>query len=155
MNFVRSHILVCTGTGCSSSNSPKIIEAFERELAGGERLPTRLIYFTDEVEKYMHASDLLVTKPGGLTVSEALACNLPMAVFDAIPGQEEDNANFLKVHDMGVRLEKDGDFAGQISALLSEKEKLREMRENCQHFDKSQSIPNLLALIEDLVEEKP
>ncbi len=29
------------------------------------------------------------------------------------------------------------------------------MRENCQHFDKSQSIPNLLALIEDLVEEKP
>ena len=32
MNFVRSHILVCTGTGCSSSNSPKIIEAFEREL---------------------------------------------------------------------------------------------------------------------------
>ena len=94
-------------------------------------------------------------RSGGLTVSEALACNLPMAVFDAIPGQEEDNANFLKVHDMGVRLEKDGDFAGQISALLSEKEKLREMRENCQHFDKSQSIPNLLALIEDLVEEKP
>ena len=32
MNFVRSHILVCTGTGCSSSSSPKIIEAFEREL---------------------------------------------------------------------------------------------------------------------------
>ena len=32
MDFVRAHILVCTGTGCSSSNSPKIIEAFEREL---------------------------------------------------------------------------------------------------------------------------
>ena len=32
MNFVRSHILVCTGTGCSSSNSPAIIEAFEQEL---------------------------------------------------------------------------------------------------------------------------
>lgn len=32
MNLVRSHILVCAGTGCSSSNSPKIIEAFEREL---------------------------------------------------------------------------------------------------------------------------
>ena len=32
MNFVRSHILGCTGTGCSSSNSPAIIEAFEQEL---------------------------------------------------------------------------------------------------------------------------
>ena len=107
---VKMQIIVITG------RNQRLYEAFERELAGGERLPTRLIYFTD---------------------------------------QEEDNANFLKVHDMGVRLEKDGDFAGQISALLSEKEKLREMRENCQHFDKSQSIPNLLALIEDLVEEKP
>ena len=113
-------------------------------------MPTRLLYFTDEVEKYMHAADLLVTKPGGLTVSEALACNLPMAVFDAIPGQEEDNANFLLTHDMCVRVQKDGDFAGEISALLQEKQRLSAMRENCREFDKSQSIPNLLALIERL-----
>ena len=103
----------------------------------------------------MHASDLLVTKPGGLTVSEALACNLPMAVFDAIPGQEEDNANFLKTHDMCVRLQKDSDFAEEISALLQEKQKLQAMRENCEEFDKSQSIPNLLALIRDLVQKAP
>ena len=32
MSLIRSHILVCTGTGCSSSNSPKIIERFEEEL---------------------------------------------------------------------------------------------------------------------------
>ena len=146
---VKMQIIVITG------RNQRLYEAFERELAGGERIPTRLIYFTDEVEKYMHASDLLVTKPGGLTVSEALACNLPMAVFDAIPGQEEDNANFLKIHDMGVRLQKDGDFAGQISSLIKDKKKLQEMRENCQHFDKSQSIPNLLALIRQLVEAQP
>ena len=98
----------------------------------------------------MHAADLLVTKPGGLTVSEALACNLPMAVFDAIPGPEDDNANFLLTHDMCVRVQKDGDFAGEISALLQEKQRLSAMRENCREFDKSQSIPNLLALIERL-----
>ena len=144
---VKMQIIVITG------RNQKLYEAFEKEIASHPQLPTRLIYFTDEVEKYMHASDLLVTKPGGLTVSEALACNLPMAVFDAIPGQEEDNANFLKIHDMGVRLQKDGDFAQQISSLLKEKEKLQEMRENCQHFDKSQSIPNLLALIRELVKE--
>ena len=144
---VKMQIIVITG------RNQKLYEAFEKEIASHPQLPTRLIYFTDEVEKYMHASDLLVTKPGGLTVSEALACNLPMAVFDAIPGQEEDNANFLKIHDMGVRLQKDGDFAQQISSLLKEKEKLQEMRENCQHFDKSQPIPNLLALIRELVKE--
>lgn len=137
-------IIVITG------RNKKLYEAFEKEIAQESRVPTRLLYFTDEVEKYMHAADLLVTKPGGLTVSEALACNLPMAVFDAIPGQEEDNANFLLTHDMCVRVQKDGDFAGEISALLQEKQRLAAMRENCREFDKSQSIPNLLALIERL-----
>lgn len=141
---VKMQIIVITG------RNRKLYEAFEKELASGARLPTRLIYFTDEVEKYMHASDLLVTKPGGLTVSEALACNLPLAVFDAIPGQEEDNANFLKTHDMGVRLHKGDDFAEQISSLLMEKQKLQAVRENCEEFDKSQSIPNLLVLIRTL-----
>lgn len=141
---VKMQIIVITG------RNRKLYEAFEKELASGARLPTRLIYFTDEVEKYMHASDLLVTKPGGLTVSEALVCNLPLAVFDAIPGQEEDNANFLKTHDMGVRLHKGDDFAEQISSLLMEKQKLQAMRENCEEFDKSQSIPNLLVLIRTL-----
>lgn len=125
----KMQIIVITG------RNEKLYEAFEKELEQSHKIPTRLIYFTDEVETYMHASDLLVTKPGGLTVSEALACNLPMAVFDAIPGQEEDNAKFLHTHDMGVRLEKDGDFAEEISALLLEKQKLQEMRENCAGFD--------------------
>lgn len=141
---VKMQIIVITG------RNQKLFEAFEKEIGQNPPIPTRLFYFTDEVEKYMHAADLLVTKPGGLTVSEALACNLPMAVFDAIPGQEEDNANFLLTHDMCVRVQKDGDFAGEISALLQEKQRLSAMRENCREFDKSQSIPNLLALIERL-----
>lgn len=145
---VKMQIIVITG------RNKKLYEAFEKELAIGSRIPTRLVFFTDEVEKYMHAADLLVTKPGGLTVSEALACGLPMAVFDAIPGQEEDNANFLATHDMCVRLQKDGDFAGEISNLLREKERLLSMRKNCEGFDKSQSIPNLLELIYRLVDQK-
>ncbi len=144
----RMQIIIITG------RNKKLYEAFEKELAVGTRIPSRLIFFTDEVEKYMHASNLLVTKPGGLTVSEALACGLPMAVFDAIPGQEEDNAQFLATHDMCVRLHKGGDFAGEISSLLQEKERLQSMRENCRVFDKSQSIPNLLALIRSLVAQQ-
>ncbi len=144
----RMQIIIITG------RNKKLYEAFEKELAIGTRIPSRLIFFTDEVEKYMQASDLLVTKPGGLTVSEALACGLPMAVFDAIPGQEEDNAQFLATHDMCVRLRKGGDFAWEISSLLQEKGRLQSMRENCRVFDKSQSIPNMLALIHGLVAQE-
>lgn len=44
----------------------------------------------------MSASDLIITKPGGLTVSEAMAKELPMAIFRSYDGQEKDNAVFLK-----------------------------------------------------------
>ena len=142
---IRMQIIVITG------RNQKLYDAFEKELEKGSRIPTRLIYFTDEVEKYMKASDLLVTKPGGLTVSEALACNLPMAVFDAIPGQEEDNANFLKTHDMCVKISASSSFSAEISKLIIEKKRLREMRENCRTFDKSQSIPNMIELIRELL----
>ena len=66
---VKMQIIVITG------RNQKLFDAFEKEIAENPGIPTRLLFFTDEVEKYMHAADLLVTKPGGLTVSEALACN--------------------------------------------------------------------------------
>ena len=40
----------------------------------------------------------------GLTVTEALACNTPLVIFDAIPGQEEENADFLVKNNMAIRL---------------------------------------------------
>lgn len=139
-------LIVITG------RNKKLYDAFEEEIVDSP-LKTKLVYFTSEVEKYMYASDLIVTKPGGLTVSEALACNLPLAVFDAIPGQEEDNANFLKTHDMGVRIDKNTDFGEFIANLLAEKDTLKKMRESCQKFDKSHAVPNLLELMDRLVEE--
>ncbi len=142
---VAMQVIVITG------KNQKLYGAFEKELTAGSPIPTKLVFFTQTVEKYMQVSSLLVTKPGGLTVSEALACGLPMAVFDAIPGQEEDNADFLASHGMCVRLCKEGNFAKEISSLLRETARLSAMRENCRNFDKSRSIPNMLELIRGLV----
>ncbi|MGR4871795.1 glycosyltransferase [Variovorax sp. LARHSF232] len=55
----------------------------------------RPLGFTHEMEKLMHAADLVVSKPGGLTVSECLALGRPMLLISPIPGQEEHNAGFL------------------------------------------------------------
>ena len=61
------------------------------------RHPGRLlaIGFTNEMQRLMAAADLVVTKPGGLTVSECLALGRPMLLISPIPGQEEHNASFL------------------------------------------------------------
>lgn len=138
-------IIVITG------KNEKLYHEFEHVVRDSGK-PTRLVYFTNEVENYMHASDLLITKPGGLTVSEALACNIPLAVFDAIPGQEEDNANFLMNHHMGVRLDDHTDTAQTIAMLLEDDEELESMREACQRFDKSKSAQNIFMLMQQLYE---
>lgn len=147
-------IIVITG------RNEKLFQAFEDAIEESRKNPwdgykhTRLVYFTNEVDKYMHASDLIITKPGGLTVSEALACNVPLAVFDAIPGQEEDNANFLMSHDMAVRIKKGDDCAATISELIRNREQLERMKQSCQSFDKSQSSKNIFTLINELLQKQ-
>lgn len=115
--------------------------------------PTKLVYFTNEVEKYMQAADFIITKPGGLTVSEALASGLPMAIFDAIPGQEEENAEFLIGNNMAVRLEKGESCGKTIEELLQNKEKLNTMRDSCEAFGKGNSTENIFALIHELLKQ--
>ncbi len=51
--------------------------------------------FVDNVDVMMDASDCIITKPGGLTVSEALAKGLPLILMNPIPGQEDRNLEFL------------------------------------------------------------
>lgn len=51
--------------------------------------------YVDFIHELMAVSDLIITKPGGLTISEAMAMQLPMLLFKPLPGQEEDNARFL------------------------------------------------------------
>ena len=132
-----------------TGRNEKLYAAFADEVDASPK-KTKLIYFTNEVEDYMHASDLLITKPGGLTVSEALACSVPLAVFDAIPGQEEDNANFLLTYNMAVKLEADTDCGAVIRSLLEDSRRLEKMRSNCAEFDKSHSAENILALTREL-----
>lgn len=111
---------------------------------------TKLVFFTDRVADYMHACDLLITKPGGLTTPEALACNIPLAVFDAIPGQEEDNANFLISHNMAIPLDSRKNCASEIVALLEDSKRLEAMRDSCGSFDKSSSSRDIFSLLNDL-----
>lgn len=121
---------------------------FRRSTAN--RKPTKLFFFVDNVEDYMHASDLIITKPGGLTTSESIASALPMAIFQAYPGQEKQNAELLVENGIGIMLEKGDALTGQVSDLLSHPEKLTEMRENCRRYVRKDSCANIYALAKEL-----
>ena len=63
------------------------------ELGGVNRV--RALGFVEEVAELMLATDLLVTKPGGVTLAEAFCCRLPVLAYDPLPGQEEGNARYV------------------------------------------------------------
>ena len=134
-----------------TGKNQKLYNHFE-EVIGSSPKKTKLIYFTEEINKFMQASDIIITKPGGLTVTEALACNIPMAVFDAIPGQEEENAEFLLKHNMAVRISDGNSCREAIIELLKDGEKLEDMKEACKSFDKNDSTKNIFLLINELIE---
>lgn len=138
-------VIVITG------KNQKLYDEFAKVIDQSKR-HTKLIYFTDEVNKFMQAADMIITKPGGLTITEALASNIPMAIFDAIPGQEEENAEFLINHNMAIKLEKNKSCTDIIEELLIDKEKLNNMKEACRSFGKNDSSKNICALINELVE---
>ena len=115
--------------------------------------PTELLYYTNNVDKYMRMADLIVTKPGGLTVSEAIAVGLPMAIFKAIPGQEEQNADFLVSKNMAVMLEKKDSCTAVITDLLRNPEKLQNMKKSINSFSKGNSAANIYLLMLDLIEK--
>lgn len=118
----------------------------------GTQNNTKLLYFVNNVEDYMHISDIIVTKPGGLTVTESLACNLPLAIYSAFPGQELDNAEFLTKQNAAVLLDKKNG-AEQIIELLNSPEKLAEMKGNCKKLSQSDSAEKIFRLAEKICNE--
>jgi processive 1,2-diacylglycerol beta-glucosyltransferase len=75
-------------------NNEKLKKQLEDRMANETRLK-KVFGFVDFMDELMVASDIMVTKPGGITVSESLAVGLPMIFIEPIPGQEEANADYL------------------------------------------------------------
>ncbi len=112
---------------------------------------TSVIGFTDEVNKYMQACDLLLTKPGGLTITEALASKTPLGLFSSIPGVEERNAEFLLKYGLAVDIGNVKGCRGAIDDLISNPEKLKDMSDKCEGFSKPNSGNDIYKLMLELV----
>jgi len=89
-----------------------------------------VVGYTQEMDRWMAASDLLAGKAGGLTVSEAMASGLPMAIVGTLPGpQEERNAEQLLERGAAIRCHNMQTAAWKISQLLDDPARLAAMRD--------------------------
>lgn len=91
---------------------------------------TRVVSFTENIAPYFRAAKLLITKPGGLTVAQALAFGTPMIFIDPIPGQEVKNAEFLLSHDAALEAGSEKEAALQTGLLLRSPARLEALKKN-------------------------
>lgn len=99
--------------------------------------------YVNNVDQLMDASDCIVTKPGGLTVSESLSKDLPMAIFKPIPGQEERNLEFLLNFGACMKISKTSPVDEVIAQLFMDDRKINTMLANIQLIKKPDSTEKL------------
>lgn len=80
----------------------------------------------DNMHELMAASQLILTKPGGLTTSEALALGRPLMILNPIPGQEAANSDFLLERGAAIKINRVEDLPFRLEHLIGSK-KLRDM----------------------------
>ena len=95
--------------------------------------------YTDRVEWFLAASDLLLSKSGGLTVSEAMACGVPMLVFRPLPGQEERNCDFLQASGAAIRARDYKELHDRLTHFLQRPERLEEMKGSARRIGRPDS----------------
>lgn len=107
----------------------------------------KLIEFSNEIPELMSISDLVITKPGGLTVTESLVSNLPIIIINPIPGQEEGNAEFLVNNELGIWIKKEDNVARKFKNLYRNPEILDKMRENAKKLAKPNSTEDICKIL--------
>lgn len=119
--------------------------------AGKSNKKVLVLSYTDKINELMDISDLLITKPGGMTISEALVKGLPIFIISPIPGQEEGNASFLIRSGAANKIEDSGQLISVLSQVANDPVTLNIMRENSRFLGKPHSASDIATLLGKLV----
>lgn len=142
LNAVQEPLSAVVILGKNARLEHRVFEAAQRM-----NYPLRIVHFIDNVYDYMHASDLLLSKPGGLTTAEALVANLPMVLVKPLPGQEERNTRFLVDRKAAVRSRSQVHLTRIVEDLLASPQSLATMRASLGALARPHAACEVAALI--------
>jgi len=138
-------ILVVTARNEAAKVQLEAIEVPSRHRA-------RVYGFTDKIDELMTVADLVVSKPGGLTTSEALARGAAMVVVNPIPGQESRNSDFLLENGAAIKANNLATLDHKLTVLLRTPERLAQLKANARRLGRPRAafdvVERSLALLQ-------
>ncbi|HJO94106.1 MAG TPA: glycosyltransferase [Victivallales bacterium] len=139
---IKFQIIVLTGNSKVLYNKVKKIE-----LVHPDRI--KVFRYTNEVYKYMASSDVIITKAGGLTISECLCYSLPVITLNPIPGQEWKNIEYLVKHNAGLKVFDLESLKECVTNLLTNRHVLKRMQNNAGMLAKPDASNQILKVIDE------
>ena len=110
--------------------------------------PMTILGFTDKIPEIFRAVDLLVTKAGPGSLAEANAAQLPVVVYDYVPGQERGNVDFVRNNGLGaIALHGAGQVVQAVRTMIRTPHRLEEIRRNQERVAPVRSSRRIAALI--------
>lgn len=115
------HLVVVTGRNAA-------LKQRLEELAPSLPVPLTVLGFRNDVPELMRAADLLVTKAGPGTIAEASVAEVPVVVYDYVPGQERGNLDYVRTNGIGVVALTTAEVVQSVRRIVHSQERLSKMR---------------------------
>jgi len=118
-----------------------------QNVAGQMQQSVKVFGFVDNIPELMAVADILITKPGGLTVSEAMAVGVPMVFYRPLPGQEEANSRYMTSRGIAIEAVSRSQLITTLEKLLAQPQQLQMLRERSLKLGHPQSSTHIIDIL--------
>jgi 1,2-diacylglycerol 3-beta-galactosyltransferase len=130
------------------------LQAKLEDLAPTFEMPAQILGYTDAIPSLMRAADLLVTKAGPGSLAEANVAQIPVVVYDYVPGQERGNIDFVRRNGIGVVALHVAEAVAAVKRLREHPERLAYMRARQAEVAPHSSARRIAALIAQIATDR-
>ena len=142
-NNIDLQVIVLTGR---NSKLKKKLEAFTPNTDK----KVLILGYTDRVSDLMQISDFLITKPGGMTIAEALIKEIPLIIMSPLPGQEQRNEQFIVNMGAAVTIEDTNNIDIVLYQIIENPIRIRHMKEMAKNLARPDAVKSIVNLVEKL-----
>ena len=131
-----------------SGKNQKLYNDFQKTINNTyHKSQIKLIDFTTELPELLPITSFVITKPGGLTITECISTNVPIILINSIPGQEKENAQYIADNKMGIWIKATKPTSEYFQEIFNDTKLIEEIKENQKKYSHINSTKNICDIL--------
>lgn len=131
-----------------SGKNQKLYNDFEKTINNTfHKSEIKLIDFTTKLPELLPITSFVITKPGGLTITECISTNVPIILINPIPGQEKENAQYIEDNKMGIWVKESKPTSKYFQTIFNNTKLIEEIKENQKKYSHINSTKNICEIL--------